>query len=124
MFLGIMPFSDFIFAAIIAFFLTWAYVSISGFMEKLKERGIEDQYPINELEQILNRCYALFPLEQISFDGSMFRRGMYIRIRTIQNKTFEGRFLGTNNDNMICLMTKKFIIAHAIQNIEEMEKID
>jgi len=77
-----------------------------------------------DLEQVLKNCYALFPHEILQFQGEEYRRGMSIRLITNQNKTFEGKFLGINNDNMICLMTKGFIIAQAIKNIEQMEILE
>jgi len=76
-----------------------------------------------EFERVLKKCYDMFPEEILQFRGEIYRRGMNIRLTTNQNKVLEGEFLGLGEDNMICIMTKKFIIAQDLMNIERVEKM-
>jgi hypothetical protein len=63
-------------------------------------------------------------MDILQFRGETYRRGMNIRLVTTQSKIIEGKFLGLNHDNMICLMTRGLIIAQALKNIEQMEILD
>jgi len=65
----------------------------------------------------------MFPEEILQFRGEVYRRGMNIRLTTTQNKIVEGEFLGLGDDDMICIMTSKFIIAQALVNVEKMERV-
>ena len=49
---------------------------------------------------------------------------MRIKIITMQKKIFEGEFIGLNEKDMVCILTKKYIIAHEINNIEEIQIVD
>lgn len=120
---GLITLEQFIFCAVLAFFLTLVYLYISKRIGNGKENDLERQYGLKEIEDILKRCYLLFPTDNLEIEGNIIKRGMRIRIITNQNKIFEGRFLGANDDEMLCLMTRKFIIAHAIQNIDYVEEI-
>ncbi len=78
----------------------------------------------NDIKSALDRCYAIFPLEKFNFHGQTFRRGMKIKITTLQNKIFEGELIGFNTKNMVCIMTSKLIVAHELNNIREIVLID
>ena len=122
--LDLLTIEDFMLAAALAAVFTWVTNRYIEFMQISRHNALSSNYRIKDMEKILQRCYDLFPKEMLQFDGEIYKRGMKVRIITSQNKIFEGKFLGLNNDNMICLMTRKFIIAHAVKNIEEIEMMD
>lgn len=110
---------DIIFAAIAALCLT---LIIRNFvrMHRILSKAMGSAAPGKEdLKMVLERCYAIFPLERFSFHGQTFRRGMKIKITTLQNKIFEGELIGFNTKNMVCIMTSRLIVAHELQNIRE-----
>jgi len=115
---------DFMLAAALAAVFTWITNRYIEFIQISKRSALSSGYSVKDMDKILQKCYDLFPKEMLQFDGEIYRRGMKVRIITSQNKIFEGKFLGLNNDNMICLMTRKFIIAHAVKNIEEIEILE
>lgn len=112
---NLLTFNDILTAFLLAAVITWLINRASSFVFISKAP---------DLEFILKKCYDLFPTEILQFRGKVYKRGMNIRLVTNQNKIFEGKFLGLNSDDMICLMTRGFIIAQALKNIEEMEILD
>ena len=60
----------------------------------------------------------------VQFNGETYKRGMKLKIITLQKKSFEGEFIGCNERNMLCILTNKYIIAHEITNIQEIEILD
>ena len=49
---------------------------------------------------------------------------MNVRITTMQKKVFQGEFIGKNDIDVICIVTKEHIIAHEIRKIVEMVSLD
>ena len=70
------------------------------------------------------RCYKLFPMEIVQFNGETYKRGMKLKIITMQKKIFEGEFIGCNEKNMLCILTSRYIIAHEMTNIQKIEILD
>ena len=112
--LSLLTVSDIIIALVLGALLTWAINQMAELVSAFRAP---------DLEQILKKCYTMFPTEILHFRGEIYKRGMNIRLVTTQNKTFEGKLLGLNSDNVICLMTKNFIIAQALNNIEQIEML-
>lgn len=110
------------YSALIAFFVTWFILNAIKIKRILKM--ISENTMAKDTKQILDRCYALFPLDSISFHGRQFKRGMKVRITTRQNKTFEGEFIGTNNKNLVCIMTNKLVVAHEMNNISDITPME
>lgn len=117
--------TDVIFAASTAFVITWIIKSFTLFWKVLKNPDtIEINQGEKELANILKKCYNLFPKEIIQFRGKTFKRGMKIRIVTNQHKTIEGKLIGMNSDNILCVITQKYIVAHEMSNIVEITDIE
>lgn len=113
--------SDIVFAASISFVLTWAIKIFTSLWKVLRSgESIEIKRGEKELAGILQKCYSLFPKEIVQFRGKTFKRGMKVRIVTNQHKTIEGKLIGMNNEDILCIITQKYIIAHEISNIEDM----
>jgi hypothetical protein len=116
---------DLLYAAVLAFVLTWLIRNILRIRSIIK--NVSETSPFSnpkEIGAILERCYSLFPLDKISFHGRVFSRGMKIRIVTTQNKSFIGEFIGGNSKNMLCIMTSKNIVAHDITNITDITAVE
>jgi len=113
-----------IYAILLSFFITWFILGAMKLRQVIKRASSQFGYPAKDLSQILQRCYALFPKEMIQFHGKIYKRGMKVQIITIQQKIFEGELIGSNNKDMVCILTNKYIIAHEISNILEINVID
>ena len=112
--LSLLTINDIITALILAAFFTWLINRIAEFVLIRKTP---------DFEQVLKKCYDLFPQEILQFRGEVYCRGMSIRLITTGNKTLEGEFLGLSDNDMVCIMTRGFIIAQALRNIERIEMI-
>ena len=64
----------------------------------------------------------LFPIDVLSFKGKEFKRGMQIRITTIQQNVIVGEFIRLNRVNLVCIKTGNKIIAHQLEKIAEVTK--
>ena len=109
---------ELIYILVTAFFITWFIHNIIKF-KKLMEFGSENP-AVKDIKRVLERCYAMFPLENVSFKGQTFKRGMHVKITTFQDKVFEGELIGTNYRNLVCIMTNKLVVAHELSNIRDM----
>ncbi|MGN1317634.1 MAG: hypothetical protein ACI4VF_01360 [Lachnospirales bacterium] len=76
-----------------------------------------------DVNNIMSKCYKMFPISEISFQGRKYTRGMKIKITTTANTNFEGEFIGGNEKNMLCIKTNKYIIAHELSNIIQIQDI-
>ena len=115
--------NDIILAAFLAFIITWVLKFVIRMYLAVHTRSTELLYRPRDVERVLVRCYNLFPIENMRFNGETFRRGMVVRVVTNRNKTIEGEFLGANDENMVCFLTPRSVIAHEINNIEEMSEV-
>jgi len=77
----------------------------------------------SQLEQMLQTCYHNFPIDYIRFKGATFLRGATVRITTSKHATIEGKLIGTNDAQMVCLMIGNSIIAHEIDSILEIQAL-
>lgn len=113
---------ELIYAALLAFCITWFINNAIKIRRLLKAATINIKGP-KDIASVMDRCYTLFPLEKIEYHGITFTRGMKIKITTTANAYFEGEFIGGNNQNMVCIKTNKFIIAHKLSNISDISKL-
>jgi hypothetical protein len=82
-----------------------------------------EQLEPRQMENVLENCYKLFPNENLIFAGATYKRGMFVRIITSKHNIIEGKFIGINDDNMMCLLTDNSVIAHEIRNITEIREV-
>lgn len=111
---------DVIFAALLAFFLTWLIKTTSRVVKVVVTRSTELGYRPTDLDVVMQRCYVLFPIDNLIFNGATFNRGVDVQVVTTRKKIIEGKFVGTNKDNMVCFVTPNSVVAHELGNIEEM----
>lgn len=116
---------DILFAAFTALIITWSVTNFVRMWKFLKNpSAVQFDKGEKELAGVLQKCYNLFPKEIIQFRGKTFKRGMKVRIVTNQHKTIEGKLIGMNSEDILCVITQKYIVAHEISNIEDMSDIE
>lgn len=113
---------ELLYAALLAFCITWFVNNAIKIRKLLKATSISINGP-KDIATVMDRCYSLFPLEKIEYHGIIFTRGMKIKITTTTNADFEGEFIGSNSQNMVCIKTNKYIIAHKLSNIANISKL-
>ena len=121
--LPLLTWQHYLFAAAVAYVITYIYRVFSRMAEKHKElkKNGEKTYVIKTFDrQAVDRCKELFPIDVLSFKGREFRRGMQIKVTTIQKNTIVGEFIGLSQANLVCIKTvNNKIIAHQLEKIEE-----
>lgn len=116
---------ELIYGAILAFCITVIVKNVLKVREILRNaRELAKNQGSFDKSGLMNRCYSLFPIDEIVFHGIKYTRGMRIRVTTIANTDFEGEFIGGNEKNMLCIKTSKYIIAHELKNISDITIID
>ena len=122
-----MPFSissqDVIYAALLAVLFTWLIKTVAHVFKVVIGRTTEFNYHPKNLDAVLERCCSMFPNENVRFNGLDFTRGTLVRVITINNKIFEGKLIGSNKDNIVCVVTNHSVVAQEMDDIEEMETV-
>jgi len=72
-----------------------------------------------DMVDVYEKCKELFPIQNLTFHGKEFTRGMRVKVITIQKKIIEGELIGINKVNLICIRTHNQIIAHQLEKVEE-----
>jgi len=115
--------NDIIFAVVGAAVLFAIFRFASGTIRLLVTRTSVMRFNPDQTEHVLQNCCSSFPIATLSFNGIIFERGTHIRITTIRRATIEGKFIGTNRSELICLMTETSVIAQEIGMIEEIQAV-
>ena len=114
---------QYLFAACLTYVIVYTINFIKGLKEKAKNG--EKTYVIKTLDRhAYDRCAELFPIDVLSFKGREFKRGMQIKVTTIQKNVIVGEFIGLNKVNLVCIKTGNQIIAHQLEKIEEITAAD
>jgi len=114
---------DVAYAAFIAVFFTWLIQTFSRVFKAVVGRATEFNYHPKNEEAVMERCFAMFPNREVRFNGSVFSRGMPVRVVTIRRRIIEGKIIGCNNDNVVCVITQNSVIAQGIDGIEKIDQI-
>ncbi|MDR2650673.1 MAG: hypothetical protein LBB94_13300 [Clostridiales bacterium] len=109
---------DIIFSSILAFIITLALIYARELLRLTRKRSALPNY--RDIGKILQRCYRLFPMDIIQFRGETFHRGMRVHVTTSQKKDFEGQLIGLSKENMICVLTSRYIIAQELSKVQDM----
>ena len=114
---------QYLFAACGAYAIVYTINFIKSWRNKAKNG--EKTYVIKTLDRhAYDRCAELFPIETITFKGREIKRGMKVKMTTIQKNVIEGEFIGVNRVNLVCIKTGNQIIAHQLEKIEEIAAAD
>lgn len=117
-FFDVITLNDIVFAFAAAVFLTYLINRLRGGYRFIGVYGaVKINYSGKNLKTVVKSCCELFPKDNITFQGSTFKRGSRVQILTNCNQTIIGELIGANNDNMICLITAKHIIAQELSQI-------
>jgi len=115
--------SDFVNAALWAAIILITFRFLGWGFHLVLTRGRYISFDPSRMEEVRKRCKVLFPIENLMFNGATFTCGMVVRIVTHKQIAIEGEFVGTNRDNMLCLVTRETIVAQEIRAIETMQTI-
>ena len=119
-----MPFSltatDFVYAAALALVFTVLINTLSKVFKLLITRSAEFSYNPNNMDDIMEKCRLMFPIDNVRFNGTTFQRGMRVKAVTSHKRIIEGELIGANNDNMICFITQRSVVAQELDKIEDM----
>lgn len=118
---------DILNAAILAVFLVIAIKFMSFLFFNLVVRTTAMPFQPSkltkeELELFLARCYKLFPVDSLNWKGTILKRGATLRVVT-KNSNLTGEFIGINNENMLCILTKNSVVAHELRTVLDIELI-
>ncbi len=117
------PFSlslqDVLFAAVLALVVTWLIRIMSTLFRAVITRSTEFEFTKKNEEDVIERCYEMFPTDHMLFNGETLKRGMRVSVVTLRRRKYEGRFIGVNHDNMVCVMTERSVVAQELDTIEE-----
>ncbi len=113
-------FEEIFFAAVLAFFVTWILLKISKLFKVIVVNSSELNYTEHDFQAVFSRCCHLFPMDFVLFKGQTYRRGMRVKLITLTNKTYVGRLIGQNKENIVCVLTGSVVVAHSLDNILEL----
>lgn len=120
-FFGVLSGLDILFALAAAYLITRLILRIKKVRGVLKNKEqLSMDYKLMDLGAVMAKCKELFPIDTIYFRGQVFRRGMQVKIITMQKKVIEGELIGKNKIDLVCVRTQNHIIAHEIDKIEDM----
>ena len=114
---------DIIFAVVGAAAIFILIKLVSAAVRFIINSAREISFDPTQIDNVLENCYRTFPIDSFSFNGATIRRGIFVRITTTRQATFEGRFIGINRADMVCLMTENKIIAQEINAIAEINAL-
>ncbi len=106
-------------AAILAKVVTWLIKAVSALFKAVITRSTEFEFSKKNEGDVIERCYEMFPTEYVLFNGITFKRGMRVCVVTLRRKKYEGRFIGVNHENMLCVMTDRSVVAQELDTIED-----
>ncbi len=107
-------------AAILAKVVIWLLKTVSSLFRAVITRSTEFEFSKKNEDDVIERCYEMFPTEHVFFNGTNFKRGMRVCVITLRQRRYEGRFIGINHDNMMCVMTDRSVVAQELATVEEM----
>jgi len=118
-----LTYNDVIFSVVGAAVLFIVIKVLSIVIKLFVTRTSEIFFDPDQLDGLLESCYNTFPIENLDFNGATFRRGTSVRVTTVRQNVIEGQFIGTNQSEMVCIVTDKSIIAQEIGAIQEIQSM-
>ena len=76
-----------------------------------------------QLKIVLKTCYPLFPIDYVKWNGLTYKRGSLLRVDTGINTSLEGEFVGVSDENMLCLLTARSVVAHELNSIIKISEL-
>ena len=127
-----LDFKDIMFSATLAFFITILILTIKKIIIPatiiLKNEGslLSIKHKGKNKKETIDKCIGLFPLDIFFYNGEIFKRGMNIKVLTKSKKDnllieTEGKFMGRNELDTICILTNEKIMICFIDSIKEIK---
>ena len=113
---------DVLFSAFSAFIATFFIVKLPYFYKLMKDDTHFVDNPSN-YSRILEKCFSLFPVNELEFLGATFKKGDSVRLTTKDKKIIEGLFVGLNKHKDLCVITRTFISAQNLDNVAEITHV-
>ncbi|MBS5793305.1 MAG: hypothetical protein KIC92_00925 [Clostridiales bacterium] len=110
-----LTFREIISCMIISLFIL-VFLKLFLFFRKLSR---ECEYPIKAFNSMIKDFYLMFPKDIVMFRGKVYKRGMFIKVITLHKKIYEGKFVGFNGKDTICIITETAIVTNNIKNIRD-----
>ena len=114
---------DLVYAAVLAFLVftmvKWVW-KWSGYKTSKEKENLYNRMLTNGT---LNKCYELFPVEEVHFEEKTFIKGEMVNIKTLNHRTLEGVLVGKDNKERLCVITDRYVIVHEINEIFEMHLV-
>ena len=115
---------DVFYAAVMAFILMQLILNAAGISRNLsKSRKSKAELDSMEKMDAIKKCKTVFHFETVNFRAKVFKKGARVRITTLQKRIIEGEFMGRNEMNTLCVITREHIIAHEIDKIEDITEV-
>ena len=114
--------ADFMYIAVAGFFLTAIVIGINKLL-KVPFKPVIFAYQSEDEARVFQKCCQLFQKCSLRFDGTLFKRGTPIRIKTIHRHTIDGKFVGVDNDNVVCLMADCRVVTHDLKSIVGIKEV-
>lgn len=116
--------ADYIYAAITAFVITQLILCVLRCVKIARSsEKIEVDYREVDKLMVIKKCVEMFPDSTINFRGKVFKKGMMVRITTLQKRIIEGEIIGKNELNILCVIAGPHIIAHEMDKIEDITEM-
>ena len=110
---------DILFAAILTLILIWFVKGVSRVIKVVFTQSIDVIYSPGDTEMVLQRCRSLFPIEVLRFKGAIFRYGMRVKVIFAGKDVIEGKFIGVNEEDILCFMTGRYVVTRKLDSVEE-----
>ena len=114
---------DVIFAAVLAGLLMVGFRVVRFLFRLFFVRHIRIGSTPEDFVELRAHCRKMFPLENVSFQGRTFTRGMTVRITLSVDKTLEGELIGMNADRIVCVVSKEAVAADRLDYIKALELV-
>ncbi len=116
--------SDIVHAAILAVPVTLIVIMATRLFKIIVVNSSELNYNKADVVSVTSHFEGLFPMDMVMFHGRIFKRGTKIRLVTLGHKSYEGKLIGQNHRNIVCILTEDFVVAHSLDNISEISVIE
>ncbi|MDR1705258.1 MAG: hypothetical protein LBS19_11325 [Clostridiales bacterium] len=110
-------------AAAAAAVITFMIIKARALYRAVMNYPAELNFRTRNIKEVMEHCCLLFPMETFIFKGRNYKRGMMIRVTTMSKQTFEGKLIGLNADNVLCVVAKGMIQADILDHITDISEL-
>ena len=115
--------NDILFAVAGAAVIFFSYRFVFNFVRFFISRTNIIPFDPDQLDNVLQNCYRTFPIDSLEFGGNTYQRGTTVRVTSTRKTAIEGQFIGTNQAQMLCVLTKSTVVAQELSIVSEIEAV-